>query len=287
MKFFDKLEKKLEKFIEGNILGRFGGKLQPVEIARAIWLVVTAKKVREKGREYIPNFYTVSLAQEDYNNLLKIREEIEEEIIEFIRFEARERDFRFSGPPVIQWVQNPGVKCGASQISAEFAKSSELPLEIKRKVETKTELKLPGACKQLLKMDEVEGDNQENTDNHNSPNSIEKTGEFEETLIKELIPVFTVVEGFEKGKIYTLTKNEYVIGRAEDCDICIGDPAVSRRHAKLEADVKKQGKDYILIDTNSGAGTRVNGRKISTIALKTDDLVQMGYTTFKYLKILS
>jgi hypothetical protein len=281
MNIFNNLEKKLEKIIEGNILGRFGGKLQPVEIARTIWLEITAKKMNKKGRVYVPNLYMVSLSIEDYNNLFDIREEIEDEILEYVRLEARERDFKFSGPPVIQWIQNAEVKCGASQVAAAFAKSSELPHEIKKKVETIAELKLPESYRKAFEEKFKKKADKNTGDASADSNIVEKTKEFEETLIKELVPVITVVEGFDKGKIFHLDKDEYIIGRSEDCELNIGDPAISRQHAKLVRD----GKDYLLIDMLSGTGTKVNGNKINRAALKADDLIMMGYTTCKYLKL--
>jgi hypothetical protein len=48
------------------------------------------------------------------------------------------------------------------------------------------------------------------------------------------------------------------IGRSAGCDLLIDDPAVSRRHARLE----RRGDGCYLIDLRSLNGTTVNGRKV-------------------------
>jgi hypothetical protein len=279
MNFFNNLEKKLEKVIEGNILGRFGGKIQPIEIARAVWLEITAKKTKQKGRVYAPNFYSISLSPEDYDNILEYSDDVEDEILEYVRMESRERDFKFQGPPAIQWTGNPEIKCGTPEILAAFVKTSDLPPEIRKKVETRIKIKQvkPSITVQYETF-EISSD----TGKQSSFSPVaEKTGEFEETLLKQLTPILTVSEGFNKGAIYQLTADEYIIGRSEDCEISIGDPAVSRKHARLT----RNNGDYSIEDLGSSAGTTINGKKASPAVLKADDRIQVGFTTFTYLKL--
>lgn len=77
----------------------------------------------------------------------------------------------------------------------------------------------------------------------------------------------TVISGPNYGRIYTLTRDQCVLGRQPDCchifDLFEDDTAVSRKHAKI---VWKEGH-YYLEDLNSQNGTLLHGRPIDRLAL--------------------
>lgn len=84
-----------------------------------------------------------------------------------------------------------------------------------------------------------------------------------------------------RGQSFELAKDEYTIGRGEDCDICIPDPTVSVLHATL---VKTDDGTYEARDVGSENGTRVNGRRIGQAGqiLVNSDLVQVGGVEMLY-----
>jgi sigma-B regulation protein RsbU (phosphoserine phosphatase) len=57
---------------------------------------------------------------------------------------------------------------------------------------------------------------------------------------------------------YTLSEQPAKIGRADDVDIHLGEPLVSRVHARID----KQGDGWVLHDLGSRNSTRVNGELI-------------------------
>jgi adenylate cyclase len=69
-----------------------------------------------------------------------------------------------------------------------------------------------------------------------------------------------------------------VLGRSVGSDLLVPDPAVSRRHAELEAT-----DDGVMVrDLGSANGTSVNGAAVVTEArLRTDDLVTFGSVAFR------
>ena len=67
------------------------------------------------------------------------------------------------------------------------------------------------------------------------------------------------------------------IGRAEDNDIVVADPAVSRHHAEL----RNVGGQYHLVDLGSNNGTFVNGQRITAAPLSAGDVVVIGTSTFR------
>jgi hypothetical protein len=64
------------------------------------------------------------------------------------------------------------------------------------------------------------------------------------------------------------------IGRAPECELVLRDSRVSRRHARLMA------RDGVLILTDLGStnGTRVNGHRITEVALGAGDRIEIGET---------
>jgi hypothetical protein len=56
----------------------------------------------------------------------------------------------------------------------------------------------------------------------------------------------------------TTTGRQFVLGRSRECDCVLAEPSVSRRHAELRWD----GRRWLLRDVGSRNGTRVNGVRV-------------------------
>lgn len=63
-----------------------------------------------------------------------------------------------------------------------------------------------------------------------------------------------------------------IIGRSEECALRLEDSQVSRQHASLERD----GPLWLLRDSGSKNGTRVNGQRHDVVAVKLQDVVRIG-----------
>ena len=66
--------------------------------------------------------------------------------------------------------------------------------------------------------------------------------------------------------------NRLLIGRHPACDVVVGDPSVSRRHAQLTF---RDGV-WVLRDLASTNGTTVNGERVGRITLYTGDIIALG-----------
>lgn len=71
---------------------------------------------------------------------------------------------------------------------------------------------------------------------------------------------------------YTLPEGDTVIGRAEDVDVVLNSPLVSRTHARFE----RAGLRLTLRDLGSSNGTFVNGERITEHVLRPGDNVRVG-----------
>ena len=72
---------------------------------------------------------------------------------------------------------------------------------------------------------------------------------------------------------------EKVIGRANDCDICLSVVHLSRHHARISVN----GNDVRVDDLNSSNGTYVNGNKIESAIVKAGDEVRFDTLKFTLL----
>ncbi|HEX6208576.1 MAG TPA: FHA domain-containing protein [Actinomycetota bacterium] len=73
---------------------------------------------------------------------------------------------------------------------------------------------------------------------------------------------------------WRLTDHSYTIGRDEASSIRLGDPRVSRQHARLY----RQAGQWWISDLGSANGTWVNGQQVEQSALSPGDRIQVGGT---------
>lgn len=85
-----------------------------------------------------------------------------------------------------------------------------------------------------------------------------------------------VLEDMESHKLLPVLYWENSLGRSRSCDVVLRDPTASRSHAVL----MRRESGWMVTDTNSKAGTYVNGRKIRANApVKPGDVIAMGSTS--------
>ena len=78
---------------------------------------------------------------------------------------------------------------------------------------------------------------------------------------------------------YSLSKPMVTIGRNLDNDIIIENPDVSRSHAQIRLRLNK----WVLYDTNSNLGTRLNDQQVKEQVLENGDVISVGSTTLIFV----
>jgi two-component system, NtrC family, response regulator HydG len=92
--------------------------------------------------------------------------------------------------------------------------------------------------------------------------------------------VFSIVEGPEKGRSFTLDAlrpSPLLIGTSEACDVRLTDRCASRRHAALEV----VGRRVRIEDLQSTNGTTVDGVMIGEAFLRGAELVRIGASALR------
>lgn len=96
-------------------------------------------------------------------------------------------------------------------------------------------------------------------------------------------PSLTIVTEHDFGRQYYLDKAEIIIGRDDDCDICLQDERTSRKHTKIVGEPgRKSGPYFKVVDLGSTNGTYINDKRIKEAALGDGDRLHIGHTIFKY-----
>lgn len=87
------------------------------------------------------------------------------------------------------------------------------------------------------------------------------------------LPVLMAQAGKLQGQRWTLSGDEFIIGRGPDCDLMIPDRQVSRHHARIHKTVR----GYLLEDLESKNGTHLNGAPLDAPAVLQDgDIIQVA-----------
>lgn len=83
----------------------------------------------------------------------------------------------------------------------------------------------------------------------------------------------TVMSGSNAGRLVAIGSEPMIIGREGDADLCLDDPGVSRKHAR----VARRGQcDFYIEDLGSRNGTFIRGRRSTRAPLESGDYVQVG-----------
>ncbi|MDR1873951.1 MAG: FHA domain-containing protein [Synergistaceae bacterium] len=103
------------------------------------------------------------------------------------------------------------------------------------------------------------------------------------TGIDPVVGWIVCVEGLEKGKDYRIHSEKNMIGRADNMDIVVKDPTISREnHASIVFEPKHR---VFLIQSGDGRGLiYVNGNVITNAqSIAPYDLIEMGESKFRFL----
>ena len=92
-------------------------------------------------------------------------------------------------------------------------------------------------------------------------------------------PLLRVLSGPLEGREFTLTADQYSVGRDPQSDIVIDQREVSRRHAEIA----RASSEYVLTDLKSANGVYVNNLRLDRAVLSHGDVVQIGACVFQFI----
>jgi hypothetical protein len=237
-------ERRFGGLVEGAFAKVFKGDVQPVEIAGALQRETdNSKNVVGAGKVLVPNDFVVELGDHDHDRLAEWAEPLGDELAAMVREHAAEQGYSFVGPVKVDFQHMPEVSTGTFRIRSGVV-AGDLPPATPP---TPPPMRTP-ATPAAPSPSSAPG----------RPRLILSAGSTESALM--------------------LDKPVTVLGRANECELRLDDPGVSRRHAE----VRVNGRDAEIIDLGSTNGIRVNGHAVPSARLIDGDRIDLGSTSLVF-----
>src|SRR5215217_1712053 len=218
-----RLERALERIVEGSIAGVFRLRVQPAEIGRRLERAMLDGRVTSVGTSLAPNSYEVRLHPEDAAAFNGWEQALSREMETWLSEFAFARGLSTVGPIQVRLVEDASVGRRSVQAEGRFAGGAD---PAGRSVRADRDLSQP----------------------------------------LRLLPIDPGIPRV------SLVSSPVRVGRADDNDLVLADPEVSRHHARLEPN----GQGWRAIDLDSTNGTWVNGVRLNAAAIVAGDEVAFG-----------
>jgi len=239
---FKKLERKLEKAVEGTFGRTFKASVQPVELAHKLAKEMGDNKTVSVSRVYVPNVYEVYLASEDFQHFKAFEADLSRELSSYLSAHAQREGWTLVAPPVIELYSDDALRLGEFGIATRMETGPEQAMAPPVQ---------PDGFAQTVVAPQAQPVPQ---------------------------PAPTIGALTIGGEIHELAAESTVIGRSRRCDVVLADPNMSRQHAE----VRRQGDVYTLVDLESTNGVYVNGRRVRTAVLQQGDVVELGSARLRF-----
>ena len=126
MGFFDRVERRLERTVNGVFARAFKAEVQPVEIASAIRKAMDDRAVTpSRGHVLVPNVFTVSLSDTDYQRLSEFEDDVVEELIVSAEQHVEDQAYSPAGPIQVGLERTSDLETGFFRIRPSKAKGAD------------------------------------------------------------------------------------------------------------------------------------------------------------------
>ncbi len=277
MALFMRLERWLEKNIEGIFKRGYSGKVQPVELARQLVRAMEDNRRVSVSRTYVPNLYRISLNQEDYQSLVTFTAPLIEELEGYLKKRFKGDNLLMVGPLKIELVLKETLTAGQFSVDAEFAPGKDGQGQSERVRDDEASPETPGGIspeEEEIREDKGAAERAEDVTGGTMVFSVRHQTVPEEKVLCEV----TIRSGPEKDQVFRLAAGRRIIGRDPASDVHLADASVSRRHAVLVVD----GAGCLITDQNSTNGTFVNGVPVKERALAGGEQIRVGQTVLEF-----
>ena len=241
MSVLQRFEKRLEGMFEGAFAKMFKGVVHPVEVASAMQREAEAHKaILAGGRTLVPNRYVIDLSAGDHDRLAPYAAALAQELAQSQAEYIGEHGWTVYGDVIVEVERGDGLDTGMFRVTAE--------------VSTGDGSQPPAAGF---------GPPQAGGDQGYGPPQPSMGTPAGAKLISG------------DGRQYAVAMGQTTIGRGEQAQIRLPDVGISRRHARVDYD----GTQVLVTDLGSTNGTMVNGQRITTVAIRPGDVIQLGTTS--------
>ncbi len=120
-----RLERRLERLVEGAFAKAFRSGLQPVEVGRRIVREMDSARTLGVRGPVVPNRFRVSLAPDDCERFESFAQALAQEFASAVKDHARDEGYHFLGPVTVELVEDRLRRTGSFGVEADIAPSDE------------------------------------------------------------------------------------------------------------------------------------------------------------------
>ncbi|HST83879.1 MAG TPA: DUF3662 and FHA domain-containing protein [Kineosporiaceae bacterium] len=198
MGMFDRMEKGIERAVNGAFAKAFRSEVQPVEIASALKREVDDRAtIVARGRTLVPNTFVVELGPADHGRLGEWEDALGDELRDVVTEHAGQQAYAFVGPITVTFEEAEDLDTGVFRV---------------RSSTTKGRVQVAPAPSQPAGQSYGQ-----------APAALAQSGALHVALDVE-------------GRSYQLSSSVTVIGRGAEADVVVDDAGVSRRHAEVHTE---------------------------------------------------
>ncbi len=244
------LERFFERLFERPSARLFGARLQPVQLLRRVERAMETARLTTSDAVLVPEHVVVRLHPDDLATFGGEAADLAVELADgALRF-ARGHGYRLRGRPRVDLVADSAVERGDPVAEARF--EAIAPVR-------------PGVAPTSHPPAQAP-----------SPAVVEADRTMHVAPPATALPIarLRILEPHGSDRSWVLSTGVMTIGRGSDNDLVLGDPRVSRRHARIQV----RGGRRVLSDLGSRNGTRVNGTPVDEVAIGFGDEILLGDT---------
>ena len=277
MGLFDRVERRLERAVNGAFARAFKAEVQPVEIAAAMRRAMDDRAaVLGHGRTIVPNLFTVELAPSDFERLDAYSEVLSDELVAAAQEHAESQRYQPGGPIAVSFSSHDDLETGVFRVRTATARGTapaprrSAPQPQHRPPRGPSPRAgpaqpAPAAGAPSGTRDAGPGD----PPAHPAP-----ARAFGNPVDRPWLDI--------DGERYPLIGAITVLGRDDTADVILDDPGISRRHSEIR--VTNDGPHLVtsIRDLGSTNGTFVNSERITSQRLEDGDRLTVGRTTLTF-----
>ena len=304
MGIFDRVERRLERTVNGVFARAFKAEVQPVEISSAIRKAMDDRAVTpSRGHVLVPNVFTVVLSPTDYERLSEFEDDIIDELVVSAEEHVDSQHYSPAGPITVHLQRTDDLETGIFRIKPSKAKQSGRDQRAQhddRYAARATPAGSGPAARERPRddsfhpygMNPYDGDYADplaGSPGQSGPSHSAGGGSRPAPTREEPRPV-APRRSRPGDRPYLAARDDRfllmgpinVIGRDEENDIIFDDPGISRRHSEIRVTTDGPHLKATVRDLGSTNGTFVNGARISSQRLEDGDRVTFGRTTVTF-----
>jgi hypothetical protein len=247
-------ERRIEGAVEGLFARAFRSGVQPVELGKRLVRAVEDGRTVGVNRVYVPNVYVYELSPGDRERFADYEVALAQELAALAVDTARERDWAMLGPARIEFETADDLEVG------RFRLGSRVEADGQERDYAAAQAGPVGAPGPPV-----------------GPHTAMLPGQRRRPTVRAPASL-VLVQGGQPIRTYPLATAEMTIGRAEQSDIALSDPGVSRNHAR----VVREGDDFIVEDLRTTTGTVENGQPSRRRRRANGDMVKLASSTLQF-----